>query len=167
MEIPEERSLTPCKINCSNWGLRRIRWEEVLGYALLSRCCQARKSLHPQGPRPFSDARFIFTKSFFLIVYYSRFTMFCQFLLYSKVVQPCTYLSICLLFPIFSAITFHHKGLDIVPCAVQQDLIAYPLPMQEFASTIPKLLVHPSSSTFPLATTRLFSISMSFFLFCR
>ena len=25
---------------------------------------------------------------------------------------------------------FHHKWLDIVPCAIQQDIIAYPLQMQ-------------------------------------
>jgi len=26
-----------------------------------------------------------------------------------------------------SSIMFHHKGLDIVPCAIQQDLITYPV----------------------------------------
>ena len=49
----------------------------------------------------------------------------------------------------------HHKWLDRVPRAVQQDLIAYPLQMQSFASVNPKLPVHPSPSSSPLATTSL------------
>ena len=38
---------------------------------------------------------------------------------------PC-HTSIRILFLILSSITFYHKGLDIVPCVIQQDLIAYP-----------------------------------------
>ena len=45
--------------------------------------------------------------------------MFCQLLLYSKVTQSYIH------FLTLSSIMFHHKWLDIVPCAVQQDLIAY------------------------------------------
>lgn len=59
------------------------------------------------------------------------------------------------------------KRLDVVPWAVQQDLRAYPLQMQEFASTNPKLPFRPTPSPFPLATTRLFSVSMRLLLFCR
>ena len=50
--------------------------------------------------------------------------MFYQFLLYSKVTQ------LYILFVTLSSIMFHHKWLGIVPCAIQQDLIAYPLQMQ-------------------------------------
>ena len=44
---------------------------------------------------------------------------------------------------IISFIMLHHKWLDIVPSAIQQDLIAYPLQMQEFASINPGFPVHP------------------------
>ena len=37
----------------------------------------------------------------------------------------------------------HHKWLDRVPCAVQQDLIAYPLQMRQFAS------INPGSHSLP------------------
>ena len=45
--------------------------------------------------------------------------------------------------------------LNIVPCAVQSDLLVDPSCIQPFASALPKLLVHPS----PLETTGLFSVS--------
>ena len=44
--------------------------------------------------------------------------------------------------------------------AVQQDPITYPLQMQESAFTKPKLLVHPSLSSSPHASTSLLSMSM-------
>ena len=66
-------------------------------------------------------------------------------------------------FSSLSSIRLHHKWLDIVPCAIQQDLIAYSLQMQEFASINPRLPVHPTPSHSPLATTSLFSKSISFF----
>ena len=51
--------------------------------------------------------------------------MFCLFLLYSKVTQSHIYIHS------FSHIILHHvpsiQGQDRVPCAIQQDLIAYPL----------------------------------------
>ena len=52
-----------------------------------------------------------------------------------------------------------------ISCATQQDLIAYSLQMQKFASTNPKLPVHSTPSPSPLKTTSLFSMSMSLFLF--
>ena len=52
---------------------------------------------------------------------------FYPFLLYSKVTQSHTYIHS--FFPL-SSIMFHYKWLDIVPCAIRQDLIAYPLQMQ-------------------------------------
>ena len=53
------------------------------------------------------------------------------------------YTHIYILFLTLSSIMFHHKWLYIVPCDTQQDLIAYPLHMQLFASTKLKLPVHP------------------------
>ena len=66
--------------------------------------------------------------------------MLCQFLQYSKVtlsyIYVCIYIythihthihiHIYTLFLILSFIMFYPKRLDIVPCAVQQALIAYP-----------------------------------------
>ena len=83
------------------------------------------------------------------------FYVFCQFLLFSKVTQ---FVCVCVYTQAFffldcSSIMFYHKWLDIVPCAIQQDLIAYPLQMQQFPSTNPKLPVHPTPS--PSATTNL------------
>ena len=46
-----------------------------------------------------------------------------NFLLYSKVTQSHMHI----LFLTLSSIMFHHKWLDMVSCATQQDLIAYPL----------------------------------------
>lgn len=43
MEIPEKGSVTPCKMNCSNWGLQRIRQERGLCCARLALFCQHRK----------------------------------------------------------------------------------------------------------------------------
>ena len=103
--------------------------------------------------------------NFFLLWFFSRyswFTVFCQFLWYSKETQ--LYIHIYIIFLTLSSIMFHHKWLDIVPCAIEQDLIAYPLQMQESASINPRLPVPPTLfSPIPLATTSLFSKSMNFF----
>ena len=55
------------------------------------------------------------------------------------------------IFLILSSIMFHHKWSDssltsdqTVPWAIQQNLIAYPLQMQYFASTNTRLSVHPT-----------------------
>ena len=53
--------------------------------------------------------------------------MFCQFLLYSEVTQLYIYMHS---FSTLSSIMFHYRRLDIVPCAIQQTLIAYSLQMQ-------------------------------------
>ena len=84
--------------------------------------------------------------------------MFCQILLYSKVTP--SYIYTYVLFLIW---------LDRVSCAIEQDLIAYPLQTQQFASTNPKLPVHPNyqTSPSPLTITSLLAISMSLFLFYR
>ena len=84
--------------------------------------------------------------------------MFCQFLLYSKVTQSCT----------LSYIIFHDVPLQviryIVPCAIQQDLIARPLQMQEFLSTNPRLPIHPNP--FPSPLNKLKSVLHVHDLFC-
>ena len=60
-------------------------------------------------------------------------------------------------------IILHHKGLDIIPSATQQDLIANPFQRQYSASINPKLPNHPTPSPSTLATTSLLSKSMIFF----
>ena len=68
-----------------------------------------------------------------------------------------------LIYILFShTIMLHHKWLDIVPSATQQDLTANPF-QRQFASTNAKLPNYPTPSPSPLATTRLFSKSMIFF----
>ena len=52
--------------------------------------------------------------------------MLCQVLLYS--IATHSYINI--LFLMLPSIMFHRKWLDIIPCATQQDLIAYLLQMQ-------------------------------------
>ena len=68
-------------------------------------------------------------------------------------------------FFMFFSIMVYPRRLGIGPCAMQQDLIAYLLQMQQFTSANPKLPIHPILS--PLATISLFSMSVSLFLFYR
>ena len=56
--------------------------------------------------------------------------------------------------------------IEYVPCAIQQNLV-YPFYMQQFASAYSKLPILPSFTSLPLATTTLFSISVSTLLFHR
>ena len=72
-----------------------------------------------------------------------------NFLLYRKVTQSHTHRYI--LFLTLSSIVCHHKWLDIVPSAMQRDLIAYPFQRQSFASANPRFPVHPSPSPAPVA----------------
>ena len=74
-----------------------------------------------------------------------------NFLLYSKVTQ--SHIHIDILF--FHIIMLHCKWLDIVPRAIQMDIVAYPFQRQEFASINPKFPAHPTLSSSPLATTSL------------
>ena len=76
----------------------------------------------------------------------------------------CVYIYI--LFLTLSSIRCHHKWLDIVPRATQQDRIAYPLQMQEFASINPRLPIHPTPSPTPLATQVCSPSPWFSFLFC-
>ena len=101
---------------------------------------------------------------FFLFFYCRWFTMFCQFLLYIKVTQ--FYIYVYIPFLTLSSIMFHHKWLGIVPYAITEGSGSHCLSTPN-ASTDPKLPVHPNPSPFYLATTSLFSMSMSLFLFCK
>ena len=65
----------------------------------------------------------VFNNDFYLF-HDSWFTVFCQFLLYSQATQ--SHIRKYSLFPTLSSIMFHHKWLDTVSWAIQQDLIAYP-----------------------------------------
>ena len=65
----------------------------------------------------------VFNNDFYLF-HDSWFTVFCQFLLYSQATQ--SHIHKYSLFPTLSSIMFHHKWLDTVSWAIQQDLIAYP-----------------------------------------
>ena len=58
---------------------------------------------------------------------------------------------------------FHHKWLDRVPSATQQNPIANPSQRQHSASIYPKLPLPPTPSPSSLATTSIFSKSMIFF----
>ena len=68
----------------------------------------------------------------------------------------------CVHFLTLSSILFQNKRLDIDPSAIQEDLHAYPLQVQEFASIIPQIPVphthHLQSSNKPPVF-----LSMSFF----
>ena len=63
-----------------------------------------------------------------------------------------------MLFLTLSSIMLHDKWLDVVPGAIQQDLIANPFQMQ---SVNPRFPVHPTPSSSPLATTSLCSKFMT------
>jgi len=94
-------------------------------------------------------------KNFFLIYFlFPQYITF--FLLYSMVTQLHIHVRILFL----HIIMLHHKWLDVVPSATQQDLIANPFQRQQSASINPKLPIHPTPSSSPLATTSLFSKTM-------
>ena len=92
-------------------------------------------------PRP--SEHFIYFYDFYF-VHYTRCRVFCQLLLLSNVAQSYMYTHI--FFLTSSSIVFHQKWLDVIPCTVQQGLIAGPLWMQESASLDPRLWVHPTAS---------------------
>ena len=106
-----------------------------------------------------SSSSFLFFLMIFIFSIKAGLQCSVSFLLYSKETQ--SHIHICILFLTLSSIMLHHKWLDIVPSAVQWDLIAYPFQRQLFASVNPRFPVHPTPS--PLATTSLFSKSMRFF----
>lgn len=54
--------MTPCKINCSKWGLQSIKLESGVGCAVLSLFSQERKRRYLPGQVPASTVSFIFTR---------------------------------------------------------------------------------------------------------
>ena len=57
-----------------------------------------------------------------------------------------TQLYIYILFFILFSIMVCHKILNIIPCAIQQDLVVYPSYIYQFVYANPKLPIHPSST---------------------
>ena len=74
--------------------------------------------------------------------------MLCEFLLYSKVIQ--LYIYIYTFFFIFFSIMIYLRIFNIVPCAVQEDLVVYPSYIYSFASANPTLPLHPSPTPIPI-----------------
>ena len=83
----------------------------------------------------------LFVFEFLKFFNYGWFTMFCQFLLHSKVAQ---YIHIHSFFSTLSSIMFHPKWLDRVPCAIQQVL----------------LHIHSRCNSLPLLTPNFQSMSL-------
>ena len=112
---------------------------------------------------------FLFVSFFndFYFFHYSWFIVSYQISHYSKktpsYIHIYIYICIYILFLTLSSIMLHHTWLDIVPSAIQQDLITYPFQRQWFASINPRFPILPTPSHSSLATTSLFSKSMSFF----
>ena len=73
--------------------------------------CQTALSLCPDSASSYQSL-FLFFDYYLTFFYYGRFTMFCQFLLRSKVTQ--SYVCIYILF-----LTLSSKQLDVVPYATQ------------------------------------------------
>ena len=79
---------------------------------------------------------------FFFKWEYGSFAMLCQFQLYSSGTPSSIYISIPFL--VFSSILVYPKRLDRVPCAGQQDLMAYPFSVSRFACTNSPSISTPS-----------------------
>lgn len=95
-----------------------------------------------QGPGQ-ANGEMVFLQKKFLIKY-SRFIMFLQFQLYSRVTPSHVYVDWFYFFTL-SSVTVHPKRLDMGPCTVQRDLVAFPLSMYQFA------LPTPDSPSVPLS----------------
>ena len=52
----------------------------------------------------------------------------------------------------------YHRILNIVPCAIQSDLVVYPFYIYQFSSANPNLTLHPSPSLFLLGNRILFCV---------
>ena len=87
----------------------------------------------------------------------------CNFLLYTKLTQ--SHIHVYILFTYI--IMLHHMWLDIVPSAIQNDLMAYPFQTQEFASINTKFPIHATPSPLPLLLCNHKSVlHVHDFLFC-
>ena len=87
---------------------------------------------------------------FYIMIFFIIDVLQCSvnFLLYSKV----THLHIHVEILFSHTILLHHKWLDIVPSATQQDLIDNPFPRHSSASINSKLPIQTTPSAFPLTT---------------
>ena len=95
----------------------------------------------------------------FLLEY--RFTMLCQFLLYSKMNQLYIYI-----YPLFFRFFFHighYRVLSRVPCAIQQVLNSYLFYIWQCVYVNPNLPIYPSP-TFPPGNHKFVSTSVTLFL---
>ena len=95
-------------------------------------------------------------KNYFIEVY-----LIYNIVLISTVQQSDSVIPIHIFLFIFFFIMVYHRMPNIVPCAIQWDPVVYPFCIYQFASASPKLLIHPFSTTSPLATTSLFSVCES------
>ena len=111
----------------------------------------------------FSCVCYFFFLDDFYFFHFSWFRVLCQFSPDSKVTQ--SYKHIYTPFLTLSSIILHHKWLDMVPCAMEQDLIAYPFQRQYSASINPRLTVHPTPSPSSLANHKSV-LQVHEFLFC-
>ena len=68
-------------------------------------------------------------------------------------------------FIIFFSIMVYYRIMNVVPCVTQQDLVVYPFSIHSFATVNPKLPVLPFPTSSHLATTSLFSMSVSYIVF--
>ena len=99
---------------------------------------------------------------FFLIKVY----LICNVVLISAVEQNDSVIHMCTFFFIFFSTMAYPRILNIVPCAIQWDLVVY---LSYIYNSL--LLLTPNSHPFPpptcspLAATNLFSVSVSLFLF--
>ena len=96
-----------------------------------SPCSLSRPSGTPPGwpsySHPMELAVFLFMFYDFYFFHYSWFTVFLSISTVQQMTQSYICIYLFILFLTLSSIMFHHKWLDMVPCALQQDLIAYPL----------------------------------------
>jgi len=111
----------------------------------------------------FSCVCYFFFLDDFYFFHFSWFRVLCQFSPDSKVTQ--SYKHIYTPFLTLSSIILHHKWLDMVPCAMEQDLIAYPFQRQYSASINPRLTVRPTPSPSSLANHKSV-LQVHEFLFC-
>ena len=72
--------------------------------------------------------------------------MLCSFLLYNKVIQFYIHIHSFTFFPLM----VYPRIFNIVPCALQQDLVVYPSYIKKLTSTNPSLQLHPSTNALPL-----------------
>ena len=125
-----------------HWNRRELLWQH--GWSLLFTCAQWDKPVTEELPRSRNTASFFLKDFYFSIIVDLQCSVnFCGTAKWHSHSYLCVCVCVCvhiyILFLTLSSIVLHHKWLALVPRAIQQDLMAYPLQMQEFASTNPNL----------------------------